>query len=140
MRVFLGALFVLSGVLKLKNPELFAIDIHNFRIVRDPIPSLIALTLPWLEIFAGLALIARRIYLGALVVLLGSLAVFIVALGSAWIRGLEITCGCFGDSAETTNYPLAIARNLVLIGLAVFLMTMESKSGSQRRGEPRTAS
>ncbi len=137
MRLFLGGLFIFSGVMKLKNPELFAIDIHNYQILTDPCPSLVALTLPWLEVFAGLGLIVRRCYLGGLVILAGSLIAFNLALGSAWIRGLEISCGCFGDSGETTNYPVAIGRNFVLFGIAVVLFWME-KGGN--RGGRRAAS
>ena len=125
MRLFLGGLFVFSGVLKLRNPELFAIDVHNFKMVEDPWPTVIALTVPWLEVFCGLGLIARRCYYGSLVILAGSLFVFNIALASAWLRGLEISCGCFGDSDEITNYPLAIGRNIVLLGIAVVLVALD---------------
>lgn len=125
MRVFLGGLFVFSGYLKLRNPELFAIDVHNFKIVGDPWPSIVALTLPWLEVFCGVGLIVHRCYLGSLAILATSIFVFNLALGSAWIRGLEISCGCFGDSEEITNYAVAIGRNIVLLGIALALVAMD---------------
>tara|TARA_R110002096_G_scaffold67332_9_gene163379 strand:+ start:9942 stop:10409 length:468 start_codon:yes stop_codon:yes gene_type:complete len=136
MRIFLGGMFVFSGYLKVRNPELFAKSVLDFNIVGDPWPAIIGVTLPWLEIFCGIGLIIHRCYLGSLAILGTSIFVFNLALGSAWMRGLEISCGCFGDSEEVTNYALAIGRNIVLLGIALALVMMDRGAWFWGREEP----
>ncbi|MCB1203121.1 MAG: DoxX family membrane protein, partial [Verrucomicrobiae bacterium] len=55
-----GALFLWSGILKIKDPISFADAIRNFRLVGDPITPALAHFLPWLEVFAGLAVMIDR--------------------------------------------------------------------------------
>lgn len=51
------------------------------------------------------------------------LAVFIAAIASAWARGLQIDCGCFGGGGEVaagqTAYASEIARDTALLLLEV---------------------
>ena len=74
----------------------------------------------------------RRIILAADV--LGALAafgamtiVFLGAIGSAWWRGLDITCGCFGNEVNRTNFPLHIGGNLLMLTGVVILWFVESR-------------
>jgi uncharacterized membrane protein YphA (DoxX/SURF4 family) len=122
-RIILAAFFLAAGILKAVDPIRFAEDIRNYQLLPDPFPALLALVLPWLEIFAALAVLTGRLYRGGLVLLGGMLAVFLAALTSAWIRGLDIRCGCFGDSGGgTSNYPWSLFRNAVLLSLCGVLL------------------
>jgi hypothetical protein len=49
------------------------------------------------------------------------MCVFIAALASAWSRGLDISCGCFGRENATADFPLLLARDgaLLLAALAI---------------------
>lgn len=48
------------------------------------------------------------------------LSVFLVAQVSAWVRRLEIDCGCFGGTDELSAIgPATITRTALLLGLAV---------------------
>jgi len=53
------------------------------------------------------------------------LVVFVGAVASAWARGLQIDCGCFGDGGEVaagrTAYPAEILRDLALLLAALAL-------------------
>lgn len=109
-----GALFLWSGILKIKDPISFADAIRNFRLVGDPIAPALAHFLPWLEVFAGLAVMIDRTRQGAALVLTFLLIGFTGAVAIAWGRGLDIACGCFGGE-ETMNYPLKIAQNTGLV-------------------------
>ena len=60
-----------------------------------------------------------RLVRGSAVLLAGSVAVFTVAIIIAWIRGLDISCGCFGGTGEI-NYPVKVAQNVVLIAAGCF--------------------
>src|SRR5438876_2033 len=57
--------------LSLANPVGFARDIDNYKILPWPAAVALALYLPWLEILCGLALIVRRLYRGAILLLTG---------------------------------------------------------------------
>ncbi|MBK1858021.1 hypothetical protein JIN80_07110 [Cerasicoccus arenae] len=47
--------------------------------------------------------------------------VFMVALCAAWVRGLNINCGCFGSETENSNYWLVLLRDVVLLSLSITL-------------------
>jgi putative oxidoreductase len=65
---------------------------------------------------------------GALALLFGLCGLFSLALASAWWRGLDITCGCFGHADKSTALPLALARSVTLglIALGLFNRTTHS--------------
>ncbi len=115
-----GALFIWTGIGKVKDPVSFADAIRNYRIVGDPIAPGLAHFIPWLEIFAGLGIMFQRTRQGAAALLTLLLLVFTVGIVSAWIRGLDITCGCFGGE-EAMNYPVKVAQNVVLVGVGAWI-------------------
>jgi uncharacterized membrane protein YphA (DoxX/SURF4 family) len=134
-----GALFIWSGIAKLKDPMTFADAVRNFRIVGDPIAPAVALFLPWLEVFAGIALMSGKFAKGGAFILLASMVFFTAAIGISWIRGLDITCGCFGDN-EIVNYPVKMTQNVVLlaVGFAIWWrleMSGEADVGMAGTGE-----
>jgi hypothetical protein len=49
------------------------------------------------------------------------LAGFVMLLAISWMRGLDISCGCFGASGGRTNYPLRLGEDVVLLTLAVWV-------------------
>lgn len=123
MRIILAGVFLYAGYLKVKDPIQFTEDIRNYQLIQDPLPAALALSLPWLEILAALGVLTGLLYRGSLVVLAGMILTFILAISSAWARGLDISCGCFGgESAESTNYPLHLFENAVLLGISVVLL------------------
>jgi len=115
-----GALFLWSGIAKIKDPISFAESIRNYRLVGDPIAPALAHFLPWLEVFAGFAVMWERMRKGAAALLTGMLVVFTIGIVLAWVRGLDITCGCFGGE-ETINYPVKLTQNLVLIAAGIWI-------------------
>ena len=87
--------------------------------------TVLAVYLPWVEIAAGLAVLCRRLYLGGLVAIAGLMIVFTAALGRAWARGLDISCGCFGNGEAMIreHFPSLLARDLgLLAGVGVLLV------------------
>jgi len=57
--------------------------------------TLMAAILPWLEVIVGLLIILGIWLQGSTLILIVLNSVFIVAISSAMIRGLDIDCGCF---------------------------------------------
>src|SRR2546426_11496867 len=96
----LGAVFIYAGLTKVVDPVAFANDIDNYKILPWPLVVRLAFYLPWLELLCGLALILRFFYRGGLFILTGLTFVFIAASVIAKVRGLDITCGCFGHASK----------------------------------------
>src|SRR5690242_10825222 len=103
VRLALGGVFVYAGVLKIADPVAFAGSIAAYKIVPYFASYLAAAILPWVEVISGALLIAGvRVRSGALVIALLNV-VFMLALGSAIARGLDIDCGCFRQGGAKTS-------------------------------------
>jgi len=113
LRVSLGAVFCYAGVAKAINPAQFAIDIDHYQLLPYVALAPLVLYLPWLEIVSGIGVVFGPARRGALLVLLALNLVFTLAIVSALVRGLDITCGCFG-AAFSMRLPLSLVRNLFL--------------------------
>ena len=130
----LAAIFIYAGALKALDPVQFASDIDNYKILPWPVSVALAFYLPWLEILCALALVFRFLYHGALSILSASIVVFTLATIAAKVRGLDITCGCFGHVSQHWSFPSHLATNLaILAGLLTLLF--KAGLGSRRKNE-----
>ena len=115
-----AGIFIYAGALKAFDPVRFASDIDNYKILPWPVCVALAFYLPWLEILCALALVLRWCYRGALSILTPLILVFTLATIAAKVRGLDITCGCFGHASQNWSFPAHLATNLaILTGLVV---------------------
>lgn len=137
-RVVLAAVFLYAGVTKARNPAEFAWTIDNYQLLPWTGAAAVALYLPWLEIVASFALLISRWRHGALAILTGLTLAFIVALTSALWRGLDIACGCFGDS-HATSLTFALERAVGLLAVCSVLWWLERRppSAGTAAGVPR---
>lgn len=126
LKLVFGAVFIWSGIAKLKDPISFADAVRNFEIVGDPLAAAVALFVPWLEVFSGLAVMWDRFTRSSAAILTVSVIGFTLAIALAWVRGLDISCGCFGGSGEM-NYPVKILQNLALIGIGFLFWLRRSE-------------
>src|SRR5438045_8695447 len=115
MYVIVVGIFIYAGVLKMLDPVQFANDIDNYKTLPWLISVRLAFYLPWLEIFCGLAVVFRFLYRGGLSILTALIAVFIGATVAAKLRGLDITCGCFGHASQHWNFFLHMAIVLAIL-------------------------
>ncbi len=118
--------------LQFASPMGFANEIDNYKILPWIISVGLAFYLPWLEIFCGLALIARRLYLGGLSTLTALVAVFLVATIAAKVRGIDITCGCFGHASKNWSFPGHLALDLAILA-ALLALCFKVGSGNRLR-------
>ena len=135
-RLLLAAVFLWAGVAKLRGPHLFAADIAAFRLLppasgSGPLALGAAYYLPWLEVLCAVGLWTRRWGGAALRVGAALLAGFTLALVSAWARGIHLDCGCFG-AGSGTNLPLAVGRNVLLLGVCAALWRGERLDTAER--------
>lgn len=112
----LSGLFIYAGSIKILDTPAFYQDILSYKMLSSLLAWWLAHSLPWLEVLAGVALLFPRTRASAALIFLLMMILFTLALSSAWIRGIDITCGCFGSSFTTeSNYALWLARDLALI-------------------------
>ena len=121
LRCAVGLLFLYAGGVKITDTQQFAYAIQNYRLLPWTASIVLAVYLPWLEVVCALALISGRLYLGALAALAGMTVMFMGALGSAWARGLDVACGCFGLESNSTNYPLHLGGNALVLAALAYL-------------------
>lgn len=122
LRLGLGGFFIYAALPKIIGPTVFAIQISNYQILGDPWPSVMALSLPWLELFVGIGVCVRKLYAGSLTMILGMLVVFMIALTSLIVRNLDVECGCTGGPGTAGE---ALVRDAVLLGMAIGLTVIE---------------
>src|SRR5436853_842341 len=126
----IGGIFIYAGVIKVLDPIQFGIDIDNYKILPWFISAGLAFYLPWLEIFCGVALIFRFLYRGGLSILAALTSVFIVATVAAKVRGLDITCGCFGHASKNWSFTQHLALDLAILG-ALLALSFRVASGNR---------
>ena len=117
----LAGVFIYAGALKAFDPVQFASDIDNYKILPWPVSVALAFYLPWLEIFCALGLVFRFLFRGALSILIALIAVFTLATIAARIRGLDITCGCFGHASQHWSFLSHLVTNLAILAALVAL-------------------
>ena len=118
----IGGIFIYAGVVKAIHPLQFAYDIANYDAVPWQFGVRMAFYLPWLEIICGGLLILRRFYAGALSIILGLTLMFIGATVSARVRGIDISCGCFGHASDNLGFVWHLVMNLAILAAVALLM------------------
>jgi hypothetical protein len=109
------------GNLSLADPAEFAHDINNYRILPWLLSVALGFYLPWLEILCGLGLVFRVLYRGALSILITLIVVFTLGTIAAKVRGLDITCGCFGHASQHWSLSAHLVTNLAILAALVLL-------------------
>jgi uncharacterized membrane protein YphA (DoxX/SURF4 family) len=120
-RVIVAGVFLLAAWGKLQDPAHFADSIREYRIIPVQLTNGMAYILPWLEVIVAVVLLVGPWCAEARLLLLVMLVVFTAAKISAEVRGLKISCGCFGGMAAWMEKSLEGWRgtllNFVLLGL-----------------------
>jgi putative oxidoreductase len=130
--LIIGGIFIYAGVIKAMDPVAFANDIDNYKILPWPLLVRLAFYLPWLELLCGLALILRFFYRGGLFILTGLTFVFIAASVIAKVRGLDITCGCFGHASKNWNFSGHLALDLAILA-ALSALWISNRTSATRK-------
>ena len=131
LQLLIAALFIYAGISKVILPLRFATDIGNFHLLPWRAAILLAFYLPWLEISCGIALVLFRLERGALSILLILTSIFIIALTSARLRGIDASCGCFGHASRDLSFTSHLALNgAIIIVLLVLLASSRTRANA----------
>jgi len=117
-RLILGVVFVYAGYVKLRQPwMLFAMSIESYQLVSDSIRNFLAQTLPWFELVLGLLLLTGWAIRWTSTVTAGLVLFFFSVMLHAFLKGMQIDCGCLGPNEKLG--PLTLARDGALFALAL---------------------
>lgn len=123
LRLALGLIFIYASLDKILNPVDFAKAIANYRLLPPILVNVSAVIIPWLEALIGVALILGLFADGALFIIAVLLLVFIGGMAQAILRGIDIACGCFGVSSETSRVSwVRVGEDLLMLIAAVNIM------------------
>ena len=126
VRLILGAVFLMSAVPKLAAPRQFANDVQQYRMLPRPLASAFGYALPYAELAAATLLLAGFYTEWAALGVAVMLVVFMVAVGVAMARKLNLTCSCFGLLyRERVGWSTQI-RDAILLAAALFILVAEN--------------
>jgi len=119
-RIALSATFLYACWFKIADPYEFAINIATYQILPDSLVNVLALTLPWLELGAGLLVLAGALSRESALAIAGMLIMFLAAILIAMSKDLSISCGCFASEAAQADigWPKVIEDAAMLAGAA----------------------
>lgn len=126
-RLPLGALLLWAGAAKLGEGWDFAATIEGYRLLSAPFNQLLAVTLPWWELAAGLGLILSLWTRPAAVLSLLLFVAFTIATASAWARGLDVDCACFGSANATSSGLRTLLVDIAGLASSCWVLWLESK-------------
>lgn len=136
LRWVLAVVLVWAALSKIANLNEFYLSIRLYQVpLPDTLVRLAAMVMPWLELLIGILMVAGTARRAALIWAAILFAVFIVVTGQAWVRGLNIACGCFkldflGEefSRFFESVKFAFFRAILLFTAAVYLCRASVRS------------
>ena len=126
VRLVLAGVWIYAASSKIGRPLTSARAVQAYQIFPFDVAAVIGQALPIVELALGALLLLglfTRFSAAASAVLL---LVFMAGIASAWARGLQIDCGCFGDGGADPDafgkYPWEIARDVGLLLLSLLVV------------------
>jgi uncharacterized membrane protein YphA (DoxX/SURF4 family) len=156
-RLLIGGIFVYAGYAKLVYPNhtlwpwfmlkfsvaanlsTFAFQVESYKILGPAASSLVAHTLPFVEIVLGLLLlIGWRLRIWATVVSV-ILVGFLAVVTRAYVLHMDINCGCFGTPEPLTLMTVLRDGVLVVVALLMTVFAFQEARRPHPWGSSRTA-
>jgi uncharacterized membrane protein YphA (DoxX/SURF4 family) len=132
LRVLAGGVFLYTGWAKLQDIDDTIRSVRNYQLLPEAIVPTVGSALPILELILGVLLVAGVLtrYVSVVTGLM-SLA-FFIGIVTAWARGLQIQCGCFGNSGFTPDPVPGYVRELVLNAAIMLACAWLFRAGAGR--------
>lgn len=123
-RLVLAGVFAAAALTKIGDVEVKVRAVRAYQLLPEGAVRPVAYALPYLELALAVLLLlglATRLVAGVCATLL---VLFIAAVASAGLRGLQIDCGCFGGGGAVaeTRYLQEIGRDLLFLVAAGWLV------------------
>ena len=134
----IAVVFLAAALGKIGDAGAFARQIHHFRLLPLGLENTLAITLPWIELVAALALLLRFRPRAGAVITAALMGLFVFVVAAAVARGLDIECGCFGTADASHVGTAKLIENVGLLALALVasLKPAERQASLQERELP----
>ena len=129
VRIALGTAFVYASWDKILHPAQFAEAVANYQLLPQILVNPVAWILPWLELVCGVCLLIGWSRRGSALIISILMLVFITALAISLVRGLDIQCGCFSLTTQTSMpLYLDILRDVLLLAMAIAILVRRRRT------------
>ncbi len=132
-RYGLAVVFLLAGSKHYAHVPLFVAMIHDYRIL--PFPAAVALGefVPRLELLLGMFLLFGRWLAEVYLVVTGLVVMFLLAAVLALVRGLDISCGCWGADSPPISWWHAMFL-MVILACTLMALRLQLKHKTREAG------
>jgi uncharacterized membrane protein YphA (DoxX/SURF4 family) len=125
-RLLLAGVWAWAALAKISDPDAAVRAVRAYQLLPEALVRPVAWGLPFAQLALAVLLavgLATRLAAACSAVLLG---LFVVAIASAWARGLQIHCGCFGGGGpaagvQARDYLIELVRDAGLLAAAALL-------------------
>lgn len=138
LRLMLAMIFLIAAIEKLKSPQDFALSIDAYGIFNNLIINFLTIFIPWLELFIAFGLIFQFKMRSNLVLYIFLMSAFTLIVAYAMVIGLDIECGCFGDSSEKVGWKKILENALIIFGAVILLFNEKTDSSKVESSESLT--
>jgi hypothetical protein len=97
----IGLVFLLAGVPHWGNPYFFLGSVYSYKLVEPGFGQMVASALPPVQLILAVMLLLRFLPDAAHLASFFLFACFAAVQTAAFVRGLDISCGCFGPDHES---------------------------------------
>ena len=126
LSLLLSYIMVDAGLHKLRSPRHYARIIDDYDVLPGASGRIAVWMIGLLELACGIAMLAPATHTAGVLTTGLLLAVYFLAMALNLLRGrVDIDCGCHGPAHRQALSPWLLARNLVLVLVAVQLLVFE---------------
>ena len=129
-RVLLGAVLLVAGAVKIPDAAGSVRAVRAYDLLPEVVVPALGYALPVIEVVCGVLLLLGVFTRAAAALGAILMVAFVIGIASAWARGLQIDCGCFGGGGfqadAASQYPWEIARDVALAACAIVVMVVPS--------------
>ena len=133
LRFGFGGLLIFSSLGKIINPQDFSFAVENYRIFGAVLSRWVAVWVPYVELFVGILLISGVWLDAAAFVNVILMVVFFLMVTQAYVRGLDIVCGCFTADEGARIGLIKIFENIGFLFTGIVLLWMVLLDGKRIR-------
>jgi putative oxidoreductase len=133
LRMYIGWIFIYASLSKIPDSAIFAETVANYRIIPYYGLNLVAIVLPWMELFCGFYLIIGLRTKAVSVIIGGLLFLFTAFVLINIFRGTKMSCGCFDTIGEPIGWGKVIT-NMIWLLMAIQVYFFDKVSFFRRSG------
>jgi uncharacterized membrane protein YphA (DoxX/SURF4 family) len=130
LRLGFGLLLIVASIDKIRHPYPFADVVENYHVLGEGLSRWAAVWVPYLEAIVGVLLILGVWLDEAVLMSFFLMGVFFSMVTQAYLRGLDIRCGCFFVEGDSTIGLMKVGENLLFVCFSVLLLVLIRKRKS----------